>query len=106
MAGMGQSAEVVPRPTLGDWMVRNNRRRVPKVKPPIKSLLNKRLQRATGPGSYNEEQEMKALIVAGKNREAAAYYERCLAINYRAGKPEMRWGSLWYAVYQARKAAA
>lgn len=64
-----------------------------------------RLPRATGPGSYNEEAEMKALIVDGKEREAAEYYETCLNINYRAGKPKMRWGSVWYATYKARRAA-
>jgi hypothetical protein len=54
---MGQSAEVMldntRPPGLGAWLTRNNRRRVPKT-PRVKSLLNKRLARATGPGSYDD----------------------------------------------------
>ena len=57
MGVMGQSAEVMldnTRPVgLGQWLTRNNRRRVPKI-PRAKSLLNKRLARSTGPGSYDE----------------------------------------------------
>jgi hypothetical protein len=65
-----------------------------------------RLKRATGPGSLNEANEMQALVDAGKAAEAAAYYERCHQINYRAGKPKMRWGDVWYAYYKAGDARA
>jgi hypothetical protein len=101
MAGMGQSAEVVPsRGGLGDWMERNNKRRMPKrARPAVKQP--QRLQRATGPGSLNEANELRALVEAGKGDEAAKYYERCHQINYRAGKPKMRWGDEWYRRYKA-----
>jgi len=59
MAGMGQSAEVVPRPTLGDWMARNNRHMFPKRKK-AKPVRRARLQRATGPGSYDEWKKAEA----------------------------------------------
>jgi hypothetical protein len=65
-----------------------------------------RLQRATGPGSLNEANEMRALVEAGKGDEAATYFERCHQINFRAGKPKVRWGREWYIRYTANKLAA
>lgn len=61
MGGLGQDVEVLPRhlaepPGLGEWLRRNNRRRETggafgsgRVK-----QQRQRLQRATGPGSYDE----------------------------------------------------
>jgi len=105
MAGMGQSAEVVPRPTgLGAWMDRNNRHMFPKRKK-AKPVRRARLQRATGPGSLNEANELRTLVEAGKEAEAAKYYEACRNINYRAGRPKLRWGDVWYHAYTVRRAA-
>lgn len=60
-----------------------------------------RLKPATGPGSINETSELKALIESGEREAAAQYYERCRQINYRAGRPKMRWGDVWYFSYKA-----
>lgn len=68
--GTGFDVEVIPRdltagapPSLGEWLTRNNRRRqtdgafgAPKTK-----QRRQRLQRATGPGSYDE---WKAAVAA------------------------------------------
>lgn len=48
-----------------------------------------RLKPATGPGSINELNEMGALVRAQKWSEAKDYYQRCLNINYRKGKPKL-----------------
>jgi hypothetical protein len=48
-----------------------------------------RLRPATGPGSINELNEMGALVRDQKYGEAKDYYQRCLNINYRAGKPKL-----------------
>lgn len=104
---VGGDVEVVEntgRMGLGEWVRRNNRRRqtdgafgAPKV-----PKGRQRLQRATGPGSLNERNEMFALIEAGKPQEAAEYYRRCLNINYRAGKPKLHPDMVsWYAYYNA-----
>lgn len=54
MGVMGQSAEVMPRPSgIGGWLRGNNRARVKRVKP-RRSQFNRRLARATGPNSYDE----------------------------------------------------
>lgn len=61
-SGMGLSAEVIPREDvarpsgLGDWLARNNRRRVTKGEFGARKVTKRRqrLQRATGPGSYDE----------------------------------------------------
>jgi hypothetical protein len=99
---VGGDVEVVEntgRSGLGDWLSRNNRHRFPKGKR-AKPIQPKRLQRATGPGSINERNEMFALIEAGKPQEAAEYYRRCLNINYRAGKPKLHRDMVtWYAYY-------
>lgn len=103
VGGLGLQAEVEPRPPgLGEWLRRNNRHKetagafgAPKVK-----QGHQRLQRASGPGSINERNEMFALIEAGKPQEAAEYYRRCLNINYRAGKVKLHRDMVtWYAYY-------
>jgi hypothetical protein len=81
-------------------MERNNKRRISKGARPAKKQPQ-RLMRATGPGSLNEANELRALVEAGKGDEAAKYYERCHQINYRAGKPKMRWGDEWYRRFKA-----
>lgn len=99
-AGLSQSAEVVPRPAgLGAWIGNNNRHMFAKGRKP-QPARRARFQRATGPGSLNERNEMFALIEAGKPQEAAEYYRRCLNINYRAGKPQLHRDMVtWYAYY-------
>lgn len=65
-ASMGSSAdaEVVPR-GLGAWVTANNKR--PKgYRPPILRQRRQRLQRATGPGSYDEWKKALAAERAAK----------------------------------------
>lgn len=55
---------------------------------------------ATGPGSINAESEMRQLVLAGRDKEAAQLYERHMNVYYKAGRPQMRWGSEWYAQHK------
>jgi len=75
MAAMGQDAEVVHRtpsdaPGLGGWLARNNRHRFPKG-PKAKPVRRARLQRATGPGSYDEWKKELAAERAAKRAARA-----------------------------------
>lgn len=102
MVDMGQLAEVLPnRPlgSIGGWLERNNRSRRSK-KRKVRAQLSQRLKPASGPGSINAESEMQDLVRAGKQEEAAAFYEACFRIHYKSGSPQMRWGNVWYRNYK------
>lgn len=59
-----------------------------------------------GPGSINAESEMRALVQAGRFKEAAEFYESCHRIHYKHGKPKMRWGGRWYLEYKRTERSA
>ena len=65
-----------------------------------------KLVRATGPGSINAESELRQLVLSGREKEAAEYWEACHRVYYRGhGGPKMRWGAEWYADYKRRLTA-
>lgn len=66
---VGGDVEVIPRPRgLGDWIERNERRRQTKgaFGAPPRPKGRKRLQRATGPGSYDAWKKALAVERAAK----------------------------------------
>ncbi len=58
-----------------------------------------------GPGSINAEAEMQRLVRAGRDAEAAKFWEDCHNIFHKCGEPKMRYGESWYRQYKRRVAA-